>query len=72
MKLYIDKNLNLDLNKANLIGEFCAFCADHLPINGNFKMAIDLVLKKRIGSSDVGEEFVNFISRYGIRFDRLD
>jgi len=41
-------------------------------INGNFKMAIDLVLKKRIGSSDVGEEFVNFISRYGIRFDRLD
>ncbi len=40
MKLYIDKNLNLDLNKANLIGEFCAFCADHLPINGNFKIYV--------------------------------
>ena len=41
-------------------------------IQGDFKMAIDLVNKKRIGSTDVGEEFVKFISRYGIRFDRLD
>jgi len=41
-------------------------------VNGDFKMAIDIVAKKRIGSSDVGEEFVKFISRYGIRFDRLD
>jgi len=41
-------------------------------IDGYFKMAIDLVSKKRIGTSDVGEEFVKFISRYGVRFDRLD
>ena len=41
-------------------------------LNGNFKMAINLVSKKRIGTSSVGEEFVKFISRYGVRFDRLD
>jgi acetyltransferase-like isoleucine patch superfamily enzyme len=35
-------------------------------------MQINLISKTRIGSSDVGEEFVKFISRYGVRFDRLD
>ena len=39
---------------------------------GNYKMVIDLLNKTRVGSSDVGEEFVKFISRYGIRLDRLD
>lgn len=37
-----------------------------------FPMAVDLQRKLRIGSSDVGEEFVNYISRHGIRFDRMD
>jgi acetyltransferase-like isoleucine patch superfamily enzyme len=41
-------------------------------INGSYKMAIDLFTKKRKGTSDVGEEFVKFVSRYGVRFDRLD
>ena len=39
---------------------------------GEFSMAINLINKNRVGTSDVGEEFVKFISRYGIRFDRLD
>jgi acetyltransferase-like isoleucine patch superfamily enzyme len=41
-------------------------------IEGDYSMAIDLTRRVRIGTSDVGEEFVKFISRYGIRFDRLD
>ena len=38
MKLYIDKELNLDENKARLASEFCLFCADHLRIQGPFKV----------------------------------
>jgi len=34
-------------------------------------MIIDMNNKTRSGSSKVGEEFVKFISRYGIRFDRI-
>jgi hypothetical protein len=37
-----------------------------------YRMIINLKTKERIGKSDVGEEFVSFISRYGIRFNRLD
>ena len=36
------------------------------------KMQINLRTKIRFGTSKVGEEFTKFISRYGIRFDRLD
>jgi acetyltransferase-like isoleucine patch superfamily enzyme len=36
------------------------------------KMTINLKTKKRIGTSKVGEEFIKFVSRYGIRLDRLD
>lgn len=43
-----------------------------LGFGGKYLMAIDLKNNKRIGTSDVGEEFVKFISRYGVRFDRLD
>jgi len=43
-----------------------------LIVNYQSKMVINLANKTRLGSSDVGEEFVKFISRYGIRFDRLD
>lgn len=35
-------------------------------------MVLNLLNKTRIGHSDVGEEFVHFISRFGIRFERLD
>ena len=40
MKLYVDKNLQIDSGKINLIAEFCAFCAEKLPISGNFKIYI--------------------------------
>jgi len=40
MKLYLDKNLSLDENKGRLIAEFCLFCADHLPIEGDFTVYV--------------------------------
>ena len=40
MKLYVDQNLNIDANKINLVAEFCAFCAQNLPINNNFQIFI--------------------------------
>ena len=38
----------------------------------NIKMKINLREKNRFGTSSIGEEFVQFIARYGIRFARLD
>jgi len=35
-------------------------------------MTINFYSKTRIGTSNIGEEFVKYVSRYGIRFDRLD
>jgi acetyltransferase-like isoleucine patch superfamily enzyme len=40
--------------------------------NSNFKMTLTLHPNERKGNSDVGEELVSFLSRYGIRFNRLD
>lgn len=40
--------------------------------NAGSEMTIDLPRKLRRGSSEIGEEFVQFISRYGVRFDRAD
>ncbi len=37
-----------------------------------YAMTISLEEQERIGSSNVGEEFVSFLSRYGVRFNRLD
>lgn len=37
-----------------------------------FAMVISLASNERIGTSDVGEELVQFFSRYGVRFNRLD
>lgn len=36
------------------------------------KMIVDYYHKERKGSSNIGEEFISFISRYGIRFNRVD
>ena len=38
MKLYVDKDLKLDKDKIRLAGEFCLFCADHLPIENDFSI----------------------------------
>jgi hypothetical protein len=40
MKLYVDKNLNIEENKTKLLGEFCLFCAQNLPIEGEFKIYV--------------------------------
>lgn len=37
-----------------------------------FKMIASLSARARIGTSDVGEELLSFLSRYGVRFNRLD
>tara|TARA_E500000331_G_scaffold358038_1_gene422374 strand:+ start:4197 stop:4619 length:423 start_codon:yes stop_codon:yes gene_type:complete len=37
-KLYIDDNLDINSDKAILAGDFINFCADNLPIDGNFKI----------------------------------
>lgn len=37
-----------------------------------YTMAISFDKRERIGTSAVGEELVGFLSRYGIRFNRLD
>ena len=40
-KLYIDKNLDqFDGNKVKLTGDFCNFCAEHLPIDNNFEVYV--------------------------------
>lgn len=40
MKLYVDKNLNLDHDKIGILSEFCAYCADQLPIVNPFKIYV--------------------------------
>ncbi len=40
MKLYIDKKLNLNEVKSNYIADFCGYCADMLPIEGDFKIYV--------------------------------
>ena len=40
MKLYIDKNLGLTPNKSRLAGEFTLFCAQQLPIEGDFEVYV--------------------------------
>lgn len=41
-------------------------------LHANYTMCISLETNTRIGTSDVGEELVQFFSRYGVRFNRLD
>jgi uncharacterized protein YjfI (DUF2170 family) len=38
MKLYIDKQLDIDPNKSKLIAEFCLYCANKLPIESDFEI----------------------------------
>jgi len=48
---------------------------DHGDVTGfrnRFQMVISLTKKERTGSSDIGEEFVRYLSRHGIRFNRID
>tara|TARA_E500000318_G_C3415846_1_gene155384 strand:- start:66 stop:479 length:414 start_codon:yes stop_codon:yes gene_type:complete len=38
MKLYVDEGLNYNPEQMKLAGEFILFCADSLPIEGNFEV----------------------------------
>jgi len=40
MKLFIDEDLDLDIDKVSLIGEFCLYCADMLPIQNGFNVHV--------------------------------
>ena len=40
MKLYIDKSLGMKKEKTKLASEFIIFCAENLPIEGDFKVYI--------------------------------
>ena len=40
MKLYIDKNLGISEDKSRLMADFCLFCANNLPIEGNFSVYV--------------------------------
>lgn len=57
--------INIDRNSVLLF--------DFKPIDMPSKgMILDLYNKKRSRENELGEEFVKFLSRYGIRFDRKD
>lgn len=49
-------------------------CLTWKPVSGAKKvgMSIGLTDRARLGSAPLGEELVSFLSRYGIRFQRLD
>ena len=36
----LDKNLNLNSQKAKLMSEFCSFCAENLPIENPFEVYV--------------------------------
>jgi len=40
MKLYVDRNLNLESNKLKILAEFCAYCANQLLITNPFKIYV--------------------------------
>lgn len=40
MKLYVDKNLNINEEKLNFLAEYCHFCAKHLPIQGEYDIYV--------------------------------
>jgi hypothetical protein len=40
MKVHISKDLNYNKNKINLASQFILFCAENLPIEGNFDVYI--------------------------------
>ena len=40
MKLYVAKDLDLNAQKINILSEFCNFCANELPIEGEFSVHV--------------------------------
>jgi acetyltransferase-like isoleucine patch superfamily enzyme len=46
------------------------YCEGTLPANSKFNMSVSVPHKVKTGSTEIGEIFVRFLSRYGIRFKR--
>jgi len=66
MKLYVDKYLDLNPEKINLLSQFCAFCADNLPIKGQFKIYVIANKQKHNISTTAAYEVNNNVCRiYG-------
>lgn len=70
--IYVIKKRSVEINKPNSV-----FVQEYEDELGNITlpkkvMILNIISKQRKGTSDVGEEFVKFLSRYGIRFDRVD
>jgi acetyltransferase-like isoleucine patch superfamily enzyme len=61
-----------DILPAKTTNSILVLNKDNATITTNYGMIISLEHNNRIGTSDVGEELVQFLSRYGVRFDRLD
>ena len=40
MKMYLSKDLNYDQNKSKLASQFILFCAENLPIEGDFEIYV--------------------------------
>ncbi len=65
-KLYVMDGVDLTDEAAKLIGEFCNFCADHLPIDGPFEILIVSDRNKHgIGTTAAYHVGKNSIKIYG-------
>ena len=62
----------IDANPSKTSNSILVLNKGEAKLAANYGMTISLESKNRIGTSDVGEELVQFLSRYGVRFNRLD
>jgi acetyltransferase-like isoleucine patch superfamily enzyme len=68
---YLRKNLKT----FSIPGKDHLLILDYESLNEEFKninMILDLRKKTRFGKTEIGEEFVKYVSRFGLRFNRLD
>ena len=70
---YCTAKYNVFTNKKDDILMVHDYYEDDFEMKSSYNrvMKINLQIKKRSGTSKVGEEFVKYISRYGIRFERI-
>ena len=61
-----------DVIQAKTANSILVLHKGEIKLTSNYAMVISLDTTNRIGTSDVGEELVQFFSRYGVRFNRLD
>lgn len=72
-KLYVNFGADqTDIKAAVIVFNITGQSASLQHSGGVAAMLLDVGNKQRKGSTPLGEEFVKFVSRYGLRFDRLD